>query len=127
MRDRSQVDVDAVEQDIRRRSSGLNAAASADVVNRTHRIVHQRAKNIQARRSKMRSLWIPLSVSTGMLVMLSFALWNAFEEYEVSPAGMPEASQTLVLMMWCFPITALLLAVVWFRRSGVRSDNERAR
>ncbi len=62
-----------------------------------------------------------------MLATLAFAIWNAFEEYEVSPAGLPEASQTLVLMMWSLPITGMLLAVIWFRRASMKSDNERAR
>jgi hypothetical protein len=132
MSSKAHVDVDAIEQRILRENTGretvgMNTAASAAVVNRTHRIVHQRAKSIQARRSRMRSLWIPLSVSASMLATLAFAIWNAFEEYEVSPAGLPDASQTLVLMMWSLPITGMLLAVVWFRHSNSRSESERAR
>jgi len=109
----------------------VNATASAAMVNRTHRVVRERARNLQERRTKIRSLWIPLTVSASMLAVLVVAIWTAFEEYEVSPAGLPDASETLVLMAWSLPITAMVLAVVWFRRSsagaGSKTDNERAR
>jgi hypothetical protein len=111
---------------------GMNAVASAAMVNRAHRVVRERAKTMQARKTRIRSLWVPLAISTSLLAVLAFAVWNAFEEYEVSPAGLPDASQTLVLMLWSFPISAMLLAIIWFRRnsgtqgSGSRSDNERA-
>ena len=111
---------------------GMNAVASAALVNRAHRVVRERAITMQARKTRMRSLWVPLAVSTSLLAVLAFAVWTAFAEYEVSPAGLPDASQTLVLMLWSFPISAMLLAIIWFRRTGgtsgrgSRSDNERA-
>jgi len=108
-------------------NSATGAVAAAAMVNRTHRVVRERAKSMRARRSTMRSLWIPLTVSASMLAVLAVAVWTAFEEYEVSPAGLPDASQTLVLMGWSLPITGMVLAVVWFRRSNSRTDNERVK
>ena len=106
-------------------SSRLNAAASASMVNRTHRVVHERAKKIQARRSKMRSLWIPLVVSGGLLAVIVTAIWSILDQYELSPTGLPDANQQMmVLLMWCLPVSALLLFVVWFRR-GAKADNGR--
>jgi len=111
-------------------SRNMNTAASAAMVNRTHRVIRERAGKIQVRRSKVRSLWIPLSVCATLLAALSFALWTAFEEYEASPAGVADTSQMLVLLMWSVPISIMLLAIVWTRRSGTgsgSSENERAR
>ncbi len=105
----------------------MRAVASAAMVNRTHRVVRERASLLRSQRSRVRSLWIPLAVSFALLVVLVCAIWTAFTEFEASPAGLPDTSQMLVLMMWSVPISVMLLAVVWFRRSGARAENERAR
>jgi hypothetical protein len=106
----------------------LRATASAQMVNRTHRVVQERARKIQARRSTMRSLWIPLAVSGGFLAVIVCAIWTILDEYELSPTGLPDANQQmLVLLMWCLPVSALMLGVIWFRRGGNRADNGRTR
>jgi protein-S-isoprenylcysteine O-methyltransferase Ste14 len=106
--------------------SALRATASAAMVNRTHRVIRERAKTMQARRSKMRSLWIPLAVSGSLLAVLVSAIWSLLDQYELSPTGLPDANQQmLVLMMWCLPVSALLLVVVWLRRG--KADNGSAR
>jgi hypothetical protein len=99
------------------------AMASATLVNRTHRVVHERAKQIQARRSKLRSLLIPLCISTGLLVTLACALWTAFEDFEGTSAGLPNTSGMVVVLVWSVPISAMILAVVWFRRANSSSEN----
>ena len=114
-----------VSQDVR--PQGSNAVASAAMVNRTHRVVRERAATLRDRRSRTRSLWIPLGVSSALLVVLVCAIWTAFEEFEGSPAGLPDTSQMLVLMMWSVPISVMLLAVVWFRRSGAKTESESVR
>jgi hypothetical protein len=108
-------------------SSGAHAAASAAMVNRTHRIVRERARTIQARRSKVRSLWLPLSVCSGLLVVICAAMWTVFDEYELAPTGIPDASQQMfVLLMWCLPLSAVLIALVWFRRTGSKPEGGNA-
>lgn len=105
--------------------SNLQATARAAMVNRTHRIVRERAKTIQARRNKVRSLWIPLGVSAGLLVAVVFALWSVLVEYDVTPTGLPDASnQMSVLMLWCLPLSVAILAVVGFRKAGTRNDGQ---
>ena len=104
-------------------TAGMNASASAALVNRTHRVIRERAGKMQDQRSKVRSLWIPLGVSASLLAVLVCALWTAFEDFEASPAGLPETSQMLVLLMWSVPISVMLLAVVWFRRSSSGANN----
>jgi hypothetical protein len=100
------------------------AGISATVANRTHRVVRQRANVIRARRSLMRSLWAPLLVCAGLLLALCIAIWNALGQYETVPTDIPDASQQLlVLMMWSLPLSAALLALVWFRRTHARSGS----
>ena len=99
----------------------LDMSARASVVNRTHRVVRERAKTIEARRSRVRSLWIPLGVCSSLLVIICTAVWNALDAYDVTPNGIPDASnQFLVLCLWFFPVSMALLAVVLFRRARKR-------
>ena len=103
----------------------VSAGARASLVNRTRRVVRERARELTVRRTRVRSLWIPLTMSFALLAVLGFAIWTAFEEYDASPAGLPDGSQMLALTMWSVPMSLMVLAVVWFRRG--RAENESAR
>jgi hypothetical protein len=95
--------------------------ARASVVNRTHRVVRERAKTMAARRSRVRSLWIPLAVCSSLLVIICTAVWSALEAYDVIPGGLPDASnQFLVLCLWFLPVSMALLALVLFQRARKR-------
>jgi len=92
--------------------------ARASVVNRTHRVVRERAKTLAARRSRFRSLWIPLAVCSALLTIICTAVWSALDAYDVTPSGVPDASnQFLVLCLWFLPVSMALLAVVLFQRA----------
>jgi cytochrome c-type biogenesis protein CcmH/NrfF len=44
--------------------------------------------------------------------------------YDITPNGIPDADdQLVVLLLWSLPVTALLLAMVWLRRIRSRRDN----
>jgi hypothetical protein len=104
-----------------RAALGESGAARASVVNRTHRVVRERAKTIAARRSRFRSLWIPLAVCSALLVIICTGVWSALEAYDVTPGGVPDASnQFLVLCLWFLPVSLALLAVVLFHRARKR-------
>jgi hypothetical protein len=104
---------------------GINTSARAAVVNRTHRIVRERAKTIATRRSKMRSLWIPMAVCSALLVIISSAVWSILDQYDVNANGLPDASnQFLVLLVWFLPMSMALLALVLFRRARKHADQE---
>jgi hypothetical protein len=95
-----------------------DTAARSDRVNRTHRVVRERAKSMKARRSKLRSLWLPLGIFSSLLVGICVAVWSVLDQYDLTPTGTPVASyQMLVLLLWSVPVSAALLAVVWFRQS----------
>ena len=98
-----------------------HAPARGSVVNRTHRVVRERATTMAARRSQFRSLWIPLAVCSSLLVIICTAVWSALEAYDVTPGGVPDASnQFLVLCLWFLPVSMALLAVVLFQRARKR-------
>lgn len=116
-----------VQQGIGTRAGGMDLAASASMVNRTHRVIRERARSMQARRSTVRSLWIPLAVSGGLLLVIVSAVWSVLDQYEMAELGLQDLSQHLVFMMWCLPLSAAILGVVLFRRTGARTDNGGAR
>jgi protein-S-isoprenylcysteine O-methyltransferase Ste14 len=95
--------------------------ARASVVNRTHRVVRERAITMAAQRNRARSLWIPLAVCSSLLLIICTAVWSALEAYDVTPGGVPDASnQFLVLCLWFLPVSMALLALVLFQRTRKR-------
>jgi hypothetical protein len=103
----------------------IDSAAVSARVNRTHRVVRERAKTIQARRSHVRSLYAPLSIFSAFLIGICTAVWSVLDEYDLEPSGTPTASyQMLVLLLWSVPVSAALMAVVWFRKSRLTADGD---
>ncbi len=103
----------------------MGVQVRGSVVNRTHRVVRERAKTMAARRSRFRSLWIPMAVCSALMVIFCTAVWSVLDQYEVTPTGVPDASnQFLVLFLWFFPVSMALLALVLFRRARKRSNGE---
>ena len=101
------------------------SAAPAALVNRTRRVVRARASALQSPRRNLQILAIPLAVCAAFLLMSSHAVWSLLDQYELSPTGIPDASdQMLVFLLWFLPITAVLLAAAWFRRTRARSQAE---
>src|ERR1700733_15753405 len=89
---------------VRATSTDASALARASVVNRTHRVVRERATTMAAQRSRARGLWIPLAVCSSLLVIICTAVWSALDAYDVTPSGVPDASnQFLVLCLWFLP------------------------
>lgn len=102
----------------------LNAGATASRVNRTHRVVRERAKLMQDRRNHTRSLWAPMIVCSALLLIVCTAVWSVFEQYEASPTGPAEsADHSLVLLLWFLPLSAALLMMVWVRRSRTSDED----
>lgn len=123
----TEAELDMAEAQAKKATAGMTAMASVAIVNRTHRVVRERAQKLQTRRSKLRSLWIPLGVSTALLLTLACALWTAFEDFEGTSAGLPNTSGMVVILVWSVPISAMILAVIWSRRASAGSENERVR
>ena len=118
---------------------GVDSAARGGVVNRTHRVVRQRAKVMQARRSHVRSLMVPLIVCSALLILSIVAVWSGLYQYQAAEAA--EAVQAdvaalanndannefLVMLLWFVPVSLAVLAAVWFRRFRAAPDQEAVR
>ncbi len=99
--------------------------ARAHVVNRTHRVVRDQALRMREQRNRSRSLWVPLGISSALLVVCCYAIWGVLDGYDLTPNGIPDASdQVMLLLLWSLPITVVVLGLIWFRRS--RSSHENA-
>jgi hypothetical protein len=117
--------------------NGVSVGARASVVNRTHRVVRERARVIEERRRNMRSLLLPLTVCSALLILLGIAVWGGLDQSETvaaaraipaeisAPTGPDSASQFVVLLLWFVPLSVALLATMWSRRSR-RSTNQEA-
>lgn len=105
------------------------AGARASVVNRTHRVVREQALAMQAQRLQRRSLWLPIAFCSTLLITLCYAVWFLMDGYDMTPNGVPDASDQIFLVtVWSLPVTVMLLMLVWFRRGRTRSaENIEAR
>lgn len=103
----------------------FSTAARAEIVNRTHRIVRAQALVMQEQRRRSRSLWVPLSICSVFLLLISYAVWSMLDGYDLTPNGVPDASdQMMLLLLWSVPVTALMLGMVWFRLNRNRTNGE---
>lgn len=99
--------------------------AHASMVNRTHRVVRERARTQSDRRRQFKSLLIPLAVFSALLIIISTGVWIALAENDLSPSWILDASdQMLVFALWFFPASAALLGLVWFKRTIMPSGTE---
>jgi hypothetical protein len=99
--------------------------ARGRIVNRTHRVVREQALSMREQRSKSRSLWVPVTISSILLVTICYAIWGVLDGYDLTPNGIPDASdQLMVLLAWSLPLTAAVLGLVWLKRARGRSDHE---
>ena len=106
-------------------SRAAGDGARGPVVNRTHRVIRERAMTMAAQRRRFRSLWIPVAVWSALLMIICTALWNQLDQYDATPTGTPDASnQFLVLGLWFLPLSLALLTVVFVRRSKLTQENE---
>lgn len=99
-------------------------AARAAVVNRTHRVVREEARRMREQRSRSRSLWVPLSFCSALLLLLCYAAWQIMAGYDLTPTAVPDAGdQILLLLLWSMPVTILVVGLIWFRRSRGQHEN----
>jgi uncharacterized membrane protein len=102
--------------------------ARAAVVNRTHRVVREMALGMREQRRRQRSLWLPVGIFSVLMVMICTAAWYLLDGYDLTPTGLPDASdQMMLLMMWLLPVTLLVLVLAWFRRSMANHHDETTR
>lgn len=118
--------------------SNVPLGARSAVVNRTHRVVRERATALKMQRSHARSLMVPLAICSAFLVLAVFALWSGLYQYQTAEAAQAVPSdvatlaaadannQFMVVLLWCVPASLALLAAVLYRRRRNGSDHEAA-
>jgi len=115
-----------------RRALSMNSAASASLVNRTHRVVRHRATAMKARRSYVRSLMAPLVLCSVVLTLAAFAVWNGMYQNDAAMQDVATLATSdtnnhlLVALLWFVPLTLVLLVAVWVRHVRSR-ESESAR
>src|SRR5580692_5229393 len=99
----------------------VNTGARAGVVNRTHRVVRQRAKVMQERRSYVRSLMVPLILCSIFLILIAVAVWSGLYQPEAAEAAgavqgdvaalaaSDATNHFLVMLLWFVPVSLTAL------------------
>ena len=109
-------------------SSGA-APLRGPVVNRTHRVIRERARVIEERRSRVRSLLLPLIICSVLLVLTGIAIWTGLYQYQAvesvseDVAALADTSNHIVVViLWFVPVSLAVLFTVWMRRARGRED-----
>lgn len=113
------------------RARAMQVAAPASLVNRTHRVVRHRATTIQARRSYVRSLLVPLALCSVLLALAGVSIWTGLYQYQTAEAIQDVTSlaandtnnHLLVALLWFVPLTLVLLVAVWVRHVRSREND----
>jgi hypothetical protein len=108
--------------------------ARASVVNRTHRVIRERAQVLQEKRNRDRSLTIPLIVCSALLILTALAVWTGLYQYQA--AETVEAVQSdvaaltdinnhfIVVLLWFVPVSIAFMVTLWVRRNRNNPDDE---
>lgn len=114
------------------------AAARAAVVNRTHRVVRERAQQMQRQRRSRRELVLPLLICSAVLAVVCYAAWvvasgtgfGAVGTELQQEAGKLLTGQTIdtgspvfLLLLWFLPISVVTVGALYLRR-GRRTGRE---
>lgn len=108
-------------------------SARGALVNRTHRVVRERARAMQERRTRVRSLMAPLVICSVLLILSVLAVWTGLYQYQAVEAmqadlesfsGADLSDHTLVALLWFVPVSLALLSTLWVRRTRKNSEDE---
>ncbi len=112
-------------------------AARAMVVNRTRRVIRERALAMQTRRRTARDLLLPCLICSTILLLIASALWTVAEDgvpgweeglwRRVSLLGADAGSTISILLVWFLPLSVLTAAIVMLRRSKAMSLRDEVR
>lgn len=113
------------------RSASLGARSA--VVNRTHRVVRERARVLHERRSRVRSLMAPMLLCAVLLTLSVLAVWTGMYQYQAVEAMEADVAaiaaadlnnHALVALLWFVPVSLAVLITVWLRRTRHSSEDE---
>ena len=110
--------------------------ARSAVVNRTHRVVRERAAALKTQRSRARGLMVPLTICSAFLILGVVALWSGLYQYQTAEAAQTvqtdvatlaasdASNQFMVVLLWFVPASLALIATVLYRRRRNGPDRE---
>ena len=105
-------------------------SARGAVVNRTHRVVRERARAMQERRNRARSLMAPLMICSVLLILSALAVWTGMYQYQAVEADVTAlaaadlGNHALVALLWFVPVSLALFAAIFVRRSRKSREDE---
>lgn len=106
--------------------------ARAEIVNRTHRIVRQRAIAMQAQRSFSKGLWAPLALCSVLLLALCYDVCCMLSNVEISDPiiepslmNMAPGSIMSLVWMWFLPVSFVACGAIWFLHARNESGRKR--
>lgn len=111
----------------------IPVTARGTMVNRTHRVVRERARVMQERRSRARSLMAPLVICSVLLMLSVLAVWTGMYQYQAVEAVEADVSalaqsdlsnHALVALLWFVPVSLALITAIFARRSRKNRDDE---
>jgi hypothetical protein len=109
-------------------TSNLAAAnARAAIVNRTHRVIRERATAMQARKRTVRDLMVPVVICSALLLGIATAVWAVADEglagweggmwKRVMELGGDAGNSISILLVWFLPVSIITAAIVLLRRN----------
>jgi hypothetical protein len=120
----------ATEAEARIAMRSIPLAADSERVGRTHRVVRERALVMRESRRQRRTLWLPLTIASAMLVMICYAVWSTLAQYDVAEisdelaGSLHGGGQMIIIGLWFLPVTATALFFVWLRKNRSHNEND---
>ena len=118
-------------------ASSSGPGARAAVVNRTHRVIRERALAMQARKRKVRDLFLPCLICSAVLMMIAGAAWSVADEslagwegglwIRVLGFGEEAGSSISILLVWFLPLSVITAAAVLLRSTRIPGQGDEAR
>lgn len=116
---------------------GVEHNARAAIVNRTHRVVRERALAMQTRKRAERDLLVPCLVCSIVLLLIAAAVWTIADEglsswegnlwHRVTELGADAGTTVSILLVWFLPLSVLTAAVVMLRNTRLTGRGGEAR
>lgn len=111
--------------------------ARAAVVNRTHRIVRERALALQTRKRTQRDLLVPCAICSVVLLLIAAAVWTLGDEgltswegtlwHRLAEMGADAGSTVSIVLVWFLPLSVLTAAAVMLRNTRLTRQGGEAR
>jgi len=111
--------------------------ARAAIVNRTHRVVRERAQAMQARKRRVWDLVIPFLICSAVLWIIVHAILSVADHstagveeglwQHVKDLGSDAGNNISLLLLWFVPLTVITAAIVLLRRSRASQRDDEVR